>query len=178
MIKFSIDTYSFLVHIGEKPEKFNNWTERSSFADLDGLSDSGKPIYIGIEEANKWEMMIVAFNTEPIDETFFHPQILFITETTTLFVGAGRRAMTFSLKKRIKIADRRLAFGFWYWAKHNNFIVLREELEIAVYDYDGHFIWATRTEPPWSYGIEGNTLTLDIMNNITRYKLNTGDPIY
>ena len=162
---------------GERPEKFNRWTDRSGYTDLDGLRDSGKPIYIGIEEADKLEMMIVAFNTEPIDDTFFHPQLFFIPETTTLFVGAGTKAMTFSLKEKIKISDRSLAAGFWYWARHDKFIVLVEELEIAVYEYDGHFIWGTSAEPPWSYGIEDNILTLDIMDSITKYKLDTGKPI-
>ena len=156
---------------------FSRWTERSNFFDLDGLNDAGTPVYIGIEEADKWEMMIVAFNTEPIDDTFFHPELFFIQETKTLFVGAGRKSLTYSLKDKVKLSDRSLAAGFWYWAKHDKFIVLVEELEIAVYNYDGNFIWETKAEPPWSYGIEGNILTLDIMDNITKYDLDTGNPI-
>lgn len=174
MIKFHIDTYTFYVHLGGKPESFSRWTECSGFTDLDGLTDSGTPVYIGINEADKWEMMIVAFNADPIDDTFFHPELLFIPETKTLFVGGGKKAMTYSLKDKVKLTNRDLVMGFWYWAKHESFIILVEELEIAVYDYEGRFVWQTRAEPPWSYGIEGNILTLDIMDSITKHELNTG----
>lgn len=174
MIKFHIDTYTFYVHLAGKPESFSRWEERSSYVDLDGLTGGGTPVYIGIEEAGKWEMMTVAFNVDPIDDTFFHPELLFLPESKTLFVGGGRKAMTYSLKDKMKLSNRDLAMGFWYWAKHQNFIILVEELEIAVYDYDGHFIWEKRAEPPWSYGIEGNILTLDIMDTITKHELNTG----
>lgn len=177
MVKFHIDIYTFFVHIGVKPVSFSRWTERSRFSDLDSLNDAGTPVFIGIEEADKWEMMIVAFNAEPIDDTFFHPELFFIQETKTLFIGAGRKALTYSLKDKLKVSNRSLAAGFWYWAKHDKFIVLVEELEIAVYNYDGNFIWKTRAEPPWSYGIAGNILTLDIMDNITKYDLDTGNPI-
>jgi hypothetical protein len=177
MVKFHIDTFIIYVHLGGKPESYNRWVERAGFADLDGLTDPGTPVYIGIEETDKWEMMIVAFNADPIDRTFFHPELLFLPETKTLFIGGGRKAMTYSLRDRVKLSNRTLAMGFWYWAKHENFIIMVEELEIAVYDYEGNFIWETRAEPPWSYGIENNILTLDIMDTITKYELDTGNPI-
>lgn len=174
MVKFHIDIFTFYVHLGKKPESFNRWVERSSFTDLEGLNDAGTPIYIGIEENGKWEMMIVAFSADPVDDTFFHPELLFLPESKTLFIGGGRKAMTYSLKDKVKLSNKNLAIGFWYWAKHKSFIILVEELEVAVYDYEGRFVWETRAEPPWSYGIEGNILTLDIMDTITKYELNTG----
>lgn len=177
MIKFRIDTYTFSVHVRGKPGSFSRWTERSGFNDLDGLTGSGTPVYIGIEEVNKWEMMIVAFNADPFDDTFFHPELLFLPDTKTLFIGGGRKAMTYSLKDKRKISNRTLAMGFWYWAKHENFIIMVEEFEIAVYDYEGNFIWGRRAEPPWSYGISNNILSLDIMDTITKYELNTGNPV-
>lgn len=94
-----------------------------------------------------------------------------------MFIGAGRRALSYSLSDKVKLSDRSLAVGFWYWYKHDKYVILAEELEIAVYRSDGRFIWEARTEPPWSYGIEGNILSLDIMDNITKYKLDTGSPI-
>jgi hypothetical protein len=177
MIKFTIDIYTFLVHVGEKPETFDRWIDRSVFTDLAGLKDRGTSIYMGIEETDKLDMMVVAFNTQPIDDTFFHPQLFFVPETKTLFVGAGIKAMTFSLKEKVKISERSLAAGFWYWANHDKFIILVEELEIAVYDHKGHFIWEERAEPPWSYGLEDNILILDIMGNISKHKLDSGSPI-
>lgn len=177
MVKFHIGTYTFFVHLGGEPESFSRWVERSDYADLDGLTGPGTPVYIGIEEAGKWEMMIVAFNTEPVDDTFFQPELLFLPETKTLFIGGGRKAMTYSLKDKMKLSDRNLAMGFWYWAKHETFIILVEELEIAVYNSEGNFIWETRADPPWSYGIENNILTLDIMDTIAKYELNTGNPV-
>ena len=177
MIKFHIDTFTFLAHIGEQPENFKRWVERSGYSDLKGLDDQGTSIYIGIEEADKWEMTIVAFKTEPVDETFFHPELFYISETKTLFIGAGKKALTYSLGDKAKLTDRNLAMGFWYWSKHDSHIILVGELELAVYDYTGNFIWATRAEPPWSYGIAGNILKLDIMDNISKFDLNTGTPI-
>jgi hypothetical protein len=174
MVKFHIDAFTFNVHLGGKPGSFDRWVERSAFTDMDGLNDTGTPVYVGIEEAGKWETMIVAFNADPVDETFFHPELLFLPETKTIFVGGGRKAMTYSLKDKVKLSSRDLAMGFWYWAKHEGFIILVEELEIAVYDHEGRFVWETRAEPPWSYGIEGNVLTLDIMGTITKHELSTG----
>jgi hypothetical protein len=82
--------------------------------------------------------------------------------------------VTYSLKEKLQLSNRNLQMGFWYWAKHETFVILVEELQIAVYDNHGHFIWETHAEPPWSYGIEGNILSLDIMDTITKYELNTG----
>lgn len=177
MIKFTIDTYTFLVQVGEKPGSFDRWIDRSVFTDLAGLKDGGTSIYIGIEETNKWDMMVVAFNTHPIDNSFFYPQLFFIPETKTLFVGAGIKAMTYSLKEKVKISEGRLSTGFWYWANHDKFIILVGELEIAVYEHKGHFIWKKRAEPPWSYGLEDSIIILDIMGNISKYQLDTGSLI-
>ena|GEM_PF-6200923 len=174
MIKFHIDTFTFYVHLGGKPESFSRWEERSGYIDLEGLSEAGTPVYIGIEEDGKWKTMIVAFNADPVDETFFHPELFFLPETKILFIGGGRKAMTYSLKDKVKISDRNLAAGFWYWAKHEKYVILVEELEIAVYDYEGRFVWETPAEPPWTYGVNDNILTLDIMDKITKHELNTG----
>ena len=55
MIKFHIDTYTFYVHLAGKPESFGRWAERSSYVDLEGLTGNGTPVYIGIEEAGRWD---------------------------------------------------------------------------------------------------------------------------
>jgi hypothetical protein len=173
MVKFQTGKYIFYVHVGSEPEAFRGWLDRPAFSDVVGLQHPGTSVYIGIDEMDRAGTGVIAFNTDLLDTSFFHPELLFLQVTNTLFVGAGSKAMTYSLKNKVKLSDRN-PYAFWYWAKHDNFIVMNAELEIAVYDYEGHFIWAAPAEPPWTYGIDGNTLILDIMGEIRKYEFATG----
>jgi hypothetical protein len=177
MLTFQIDKYNFCVQIGDQPAFYERWLENSTFQDLEGLKNTGTPVYIGIKEDEKWQMSTIAFKTDPIDNVFFNPELLFIPETQTLFIGAGRIASTYDLTNKTKVSERSLAMGFWYWARHDDLVILVEELEIGVYDCYGRHKWSAGTEPPSSYGIKDNILTLDIMDNISTYDLETGKRI-
>ena len=51
---------------------------------------------------------------------------------------------------------------------------MEAELELAAWTIQGHKLWTTFVEPPWSYNVVGDTVTLDVMGTITTFPLISG----
>lgn len=175
MIQFNFDKYNIAVQIGKEPDIFDMWLKHSSFNDMDGLSKEGTPIYIGAGKGEEWYNTVIAFRSDPIDYGGFHPGLLVAPETNTLFVGAGTVIRTYDLKQQKKRFEKELPCGFWGWIRHNDLVIMQEELQFGIYTLDGQEIWSTYVEPPWTFEIHGGLVTLNVMDEITYRDLRTGE---
>ena len=43
-------------------------------------------------------------------------------------------------------------------------------------DLDGRKLWSGFAEPPWTYAVAGDEVTLDVMGEVTRFGLREGPP--
>lgn len=175
LIQFNFDKYKIIVEIGKEPTIFEMWLKHASFKDIEGLAKDGTPIYIGVGHGKEWYNSIIAFRSDPIDHAGFHPEFLILPETNTLFVGAGTVVKPYDLEGLKKKFEKELSLGFWGWTRHNDLIVMQEELELGVYTLDGQEIWSTFVQPPWTFEITGNEVKLNVMGEITYRDLKTGE---
>jgi len=175
LIQFNIDKYTIAVQIGKEPDLFDMWLKYASFKDIDGLSEAGTPIYIGIRQGEEWYSTVIAFRSDPIDYGGFHPGLLLEPMTDTLFIGAGTVIRTYDLKHQQKKFEKVLPCGFWAWTRHKDLIVMQEELEFGIYTLEGQEMWSTFVEPPWTFEIQGKEVKLNVMEEITYRDLKTGE---
>jgi hypothetical protein len=106
----------------------------------------------------------------------FHPAALVVPEKGRVFIGAGPRVVSYA---RVEGGWNRdwqydVFAGFWGWRQHGDVIVMLSEIEMAAWSSDGHQLWTTLVEPPWSYSVEHQTVRLDVMGAVTEFPLRTG----
>jgi hypothetical protein len=51
------------------------------------------------------------------------------------------------------------------------------ELELAAWDTHGRKLWTRFVEPPWAYTVNGDTIRLDVMGDVSHLRLETGERI-
>ena len=175
LIHFNFDKYRIAVQTGKEPDIYDMWLDHASFKDIDGLAFEGTPIYIGVGQGDEWYDTIIAFRSDPIEYGGFDPGLLVVPETDTLFVGAGTIVRTYDLKDQRIRFEKELSCGFWGWSRHQDLILMQEELEFGIYTLDGQETWSTFVEPPWTFDIEGDHVKLNVMDEISYRDLKTGE---
>ena len=175
MIEFNFDKYKIAIQTEKEPEIYQMWLEHASFKDIDGLQNDGTPIYIGVGQEGKGYETVIAYCSDPIGNCGFNPGFLIVPETGTLFIGAGKVVRTYDLKNHNRKIEKKFSCGFWGWSRHNNLILMQEELEFGIYTLDGLEVWSTFVEPPWTYEIEDEHVKLTFMDKISYRDLKTGE---
>lgn len=105
----------------------------------------------------------------------FAPGILVVPESNVAFVGAGTTLRAYRISPKVERLWRDESdMGFWSWRQHGSTVVMSAELELAAWDIDGTKLWSRFVEPPWSYSVEGQLLSLDVMGTITTFDLRSG----
>ncbi|MFZ6778894.1 hypothetical protein ACO0LD_18875 [Undibacterium sp. Ji83W] len=107
----------------------------------------------------------------------FHPGVLIIPETATVFIGIGEDAYTYSMAPIDLIAKESAEAGFWYWSRYGNTVLMCAELELSAWSLDGKRKWTRFVEPPWHYSIESDVISLDIMGDAVLLSLETGENV-
>lgn len=164
----------------ELPSLFDAYLLRAALvddADLQAGSGQGRPegvLFVAAQRGVGWPELVVALRYSPAGYGF-HPGVLLVPETMTLFVGAGESLRCY----RLDDPPRRLwtdgaDTGFWAWRRHGDRVLMSAELELAAWDLDGTKRWTTFVEPPWSYTVEGDTVRLDVMGSISRFAIDRG----
>ncbi|WP_198104516.1 hypothetical protein, partial [Clostridioides difficile] len=65
-------------------------------------------------------------------------------------------------------------YAFTSWSRHEDIVVMSGELEIAAYDLRGQRLWAATIEPPWDYGVQGDSMFTIAMGHKTEFPLREG----
>lgn len=105
----------------------------------------------------------------------FAPGILVMPSTDVAFLGAGTTLHAYRLSPHVEALWRDEAMApFWGWRQHGSTVVMSAELELAASDIDRTMLWSRVVEPPWSYSVEDQRLTLDVMGTVTTFDLRRG----
>ena len=123
---------------------------------------------------NGFPELLVSQRYEPSVQGF-DPGILIVPETGLVFIGAGERVLAYRLhpvpaRLWIDQAD----IGFWGWAQHGDIVLMSAEVELAAWTVEGQKLWSTFVEPPWSYTVSDEEVTVDVMGKISRFSLRNG----
>ena len=76
----------------------------------------------------------------------------------------------------MRLWEDEVSFGFWFWARHGDVVLMGAELELAAWDIHGRKLWLRNVEPPWDYRVDGQVVVLDVMGMMSRLDLHTGNP--
>ena len=102
------------------------------------------------------------------------PGVLLVPDTGLLLIGAGVRLLEYDIRFPERLWEGRAEFGFWAFARHGDVILMLDELELAAWTTESHKLWTVFVEPPWTYTVSGQTVTLDVMGQVRSLDLRTG----
>jgi hypothetical protein len=97
-----------------------------------------------------------------------------VSEAHRLFIGAGEEIFCYDLSAPCRLWHDTADFGLWGWEVVRNTVLMSAELEFAAWDQAGEKLWSTFVEPDWSYQVDGDHVTLDVMGEISRFELRVG----
>lgn len=135
-------------------------------------------LYIAIARNNQQPLLVVTQRYHPGPDVGFHPGVLLVPETHTLFIGAGERLLAYRLDEPVRLWEDETWTGFLAWERHGQFVLMLGELELAAWDIHGKKLWTTFVEPPWSVSVKGETVHLDVMGKQSIFPLQSGPENY
>jgi hypothetical protein len=118
--------------------------------------------------------LFIELGHEPSVGSGFVPGILWVPENSHLFIGAGTKILCYDLSVPKRVWEDVADTGFWGWKRHDDFVLMSAELEVAAWRISGEKCWTTFVEPPWTYRVEGDAVMLDVMGHESRFPLDTG----
>jgi hypothetical protein len=168
-----ISSGSYVVHI--HPGHFSSYARLASTAklidEIDLRKAEGRPCSFTVSERGK--TLIVG--------TFCYqlrggvgPAIALVSEAHRLFIGAGEEIFCYDLSAPCRLWHDTADFGLWGWEVVRDTVLMSAELEFAAWDQTGEKLWSTFVEPDWSYQVDGEHVTLDVMGKISRFELRVG----
>lgn len=160
------------------PQIYDSYCEHARLADEFDLSSTDNSIsFVAVGRGNEWPALVVAQRYWP-DGFGFHPGILVVPETATVFIGAGERLLAYKLEPQpVRLWTDKPHMGFWSWNQSGAFVLMAAELEFAAWSTTGTKLWTTFVEPPWHYTIREDMIELDVMGTISTFPIATGPPI-
>lgn len=174
MFKIGIDQYSLLVHRGPLPSLYDAYRKRAALSEEFALHQpDGETCLVAVGPANDLPSLVVAQRFEPC-AAGFDPGVLLVSETRTLFIGAGVRLLAYTLDGPRRLWEDDADTGFWCWNRHGDHVVMSAELELAAWDLAGRKLWTTFVEPPWTYRVIGEEVHLDVMGRLSQFDLHRG----
>lgn len=102
------------------------------------------------------------------------PAIALVPEVNTLFIGAGEEIFCYELSGPSRLWHDTADTGLWGWEVVGDTVLMSAELEFAAWDQAGQKLWTTFVEPPWSYEVQSDQVTLDVMGEKSRFELRAG----
>lgn len=174
MFNISIGKYNLrLVSIG-LPDLYNDYVKHATLVDeLDIRNPKGENCFVSVSHGTGWPFLVVAQRYYPAGYGF-NPGALLTCDTDILFVGAGERLLAYDLTKPERLWEDAADTGFWYWSRHDRFVLMSAELEFAAWDIQGKKLWSTFVEPPWEYKVDGHDVILDVMGENQVFRIEQG----
>ena len=143
---------------------------------VDSIGDSGKD-YLGLSMRNSADVhALVEVRYE--SHRVFGPQLLFVEETGTLFLGAGQTVAAYRITPEFgRVMALGVEPGVLSWERSGQVVLMAAELELAGFDLSGGLRWRLPVEPPWSYLISGGRLRVTIMGRQRAIDLTSGEAV-
>ncbi len=175
MYTVTIGPYTIALGTTEPPSHYAEfWQAASLVEEFDLRHTEGDFCYLVAGHDLCQPVLILAQRYEPTSDFGSSPGILFVPETELLFVGAGTRLLAYDLAKPARLWEDEADLGFWSWARYSDTILMSAELELAAWNTKGDKLWSMVVEPPWSYDIADDTVTIDVMGTKTKFPLEDG----
>jgi len=160
-----------------RPAAYEEMIQRAKLHDDRGLNSvEGTPLVVSVSESVNWPALVISLRFDPGPEAGFSPGALIVPETRTLFLGAGSQILAYDLSAPKRLWEDEADTGFWCWCRHDDFVLMSAELELAAWDLQGTKQWSTFVEPPWSYEVRGGRVHLDIMGKKSAFPIVDGPP--
>jgi hypothetical protein len=181
MFAVNIGQFTLLGCSGALPDHFNIYTDDADLVEelnLDILQQdpNGSNICFLVvqDNANKQRYkMTLTLGYSP-SEPAFHPELLYIPETTLLFIGAGECILVYKLDPVSRVVEDRANLGFLAWRRYKNYVIMEAETEIAVWTLAGKKQWSHFVEPPWNYQFEGQRMHLTSLGKTVSFPIDVG----
>lgn len=158
------------------PSIYDEYQKRAKLVELMSNDDTNAEslCYLSVAKGADWPFLMVVQRYFPGPESGFHPGILLIPETPLLLIGAGKRLSAYTWDPPEKLWEESVMGGFWGWERYKHLIILSAEIEMAAWDISGKKLWTAPVEPPWDYSIEGDTIHLNVMGQLSVFSLEHG----
>jgi len=163
----------------ELPGHFGPLSERAelseTFGDLRGRNDEDGSLFcvsVG-PQFQTWPTLFVTQRFSP-DAGGFDPGVLVIPETGLVLIGAGTRLLAYDLSGPTRLWEDVAFFGFWWWDRQGEVILMAAELELAAWNLHGQKLWTMFVEPLWSYSVQNGVIQLDVMDHLSSFPLASG----
>src|SRR5258708_17236896 len=169
--------YTLSCFSGWLPEYYEVYREKAKLVDEIDLtrdvSHSADVCFLAVQKGLEWPFLVVAqkYASSGLGS---YPQVLIIPETDMLFLGAGERVLTYRLAPVEKVGQESAELGFQAFERYGQFVIMRAELEVAVWTIQGKKQWSQFVEPPWTYRVEQDAMSVDVMGHVLTFPLSTG----
>jgi hypothetical protein len=174
VISFSSGDYAVQVTLHEPPLSYPALATPGLREDF-GLYDSGTLLVVTAGGAAADDCsIIVSQHFAPGPESAFYPGVLIVPETALLLIGAGTRLLAYDLETAERLWEDEESTGFWGWKRHGEFILMSAELGLAAWSLNGVKLWSSFVEPPWTYSISNDIVTVDVMGQLCTFPIRTG----
>lgn len=171
--KVAVGTYVLGLVPSGLPALFNEYVAHATLAEQIDLDEPGL-CCITVARGSGWPFLVVA---QSIGRAVgLGPGALIAPDRDVLFVGGGERLLAYDLRQPRRLWEDSVEGGFWGWSRHGDVVLMAGELELAAWTVTGERLWSTFVEPPWSFGVEGETVRLDVMGKVDSFPLRSGRP--
>src|SRR5881628_1414879 len=172
MFGVSLQNYRVVLDSTDLPSIFEEYVQRARLVEQFEITETEEALcFVAVSSmSDDWPRLVVAQSYWPAGYGF-NPGVLVAEDTHTLFIGAGTRVLAYRLDPPSRLWEDYADYGFWGWSRHGSVVLMSAELELAAWKVDGVKLWSTFVEPPWSYSVEGDQLTLDVMGDIRSFPL-------
>ena len=178
MFQIAVHRYTLSCFSGGLPEYYEVYREKAKLVDEIDLtrdvSHLADVCFLAVQKGLDWPFLVVAQKYAPSGLGGSYPQALIIPETDMLFLGAGERVLTYRLAPLEKVGQESAEQGFHAFERYDQFVIMRAELEVAVWTIQGKKQWSQFVEPPWTYRVEGEAMSVDVMGHVLSFPLSTG----
>jgi hypothetical protein len=173
------ETHDLLFLPNVPPGVYERYAARARLAEQVSLETASPRIaFVAVRRVgDDWPFLVVA-QTYTAHAVSNDCGVVLLPTTRRVFLAAGEVLLAYDIEAE---QPRRLwqdtaEHGFWHWRVHGDVVLMAAEVGFAAWDTYANKLWSTCVEPPWSYEIEGQTVTLDVMGAISRFPLHDGPP--
>lgn len=172
MLAITLAGYTLLCSSGGLPDAYESYRSQAQLID-DIETERERLGCLIVQEGNTQPRVLITYGYSYAGYDF-HAGALLIPETRVLFFGAGESLTAYRLDKPEKLWKDSADMGFLSWSRHDQFVLMSAELELAAWDIQGQKRWSVAVEPVWQYTVEHDTLHLHVMDKQSSFPLAAG----
>lgn len=165
LVTVAVGGYTILLHGSALAPQHDGYVEHAALVEeFDLKRHEGVLSFVGVtREGAVWPSLVVVQRFSPAGYGF-QPGVCLVPETGVCFIGAGERLLAYDVESAVprQLWAEKCAMGFTGWGLHGDVVVMSAELEVAAWTTLGEKLWSRPVEPPWSYTVAGDTLTLTV----------------